>query len=130
MLNLISLRVFLLKKDVNLFVTLFPQLKETMKVYENFMKFLTKYIIKNYNIFMKSIINIDKIFKNEILLDTIQIPVDININYQKLNKLVIIILVDLKEKKINLNVSENYDILYDYLNNLIYLDYYYSFFYD
>jgi hypothetical protein len=128
MLNLISLRVFLLKKDVNLFVTLFPQLKETMKVYENFMKFLTKYIIKNYNIFMKSIINIDKIFKNEILLDTIQIPVDININYQKLNKLVIIILVDLKEKKINLNVSENYDILYDYLNNLIYIDYYYSYF--
>ena len=129
MLNLISLRVFLLKKDVNLFVTLFPQLKETMKVYENFMKFLTKYIIKNYNIFMKSIINIDKIFKNEILLDTIQIPVDININYQKLNKLVIIILVDLKEKKINLNVSENYDILYDYLTNLNYLDYYYSYFY-
>jgi len=128
MLNLISLRVFLLKKDVNLFVTLFPQLKETMKVYENFMKFLTKYIIKNYNIFMKSIINIDKIFKNKILLDTIQIPVDININYQKLNKLVIIILVDLKEKKINLNVSENYDILYDYLNNLIYIDYYYSYF--
>lgn len=128
MLNLISLRIFLLKKDVNLFITLFPQLKETMKIYESFMKFLTKYIIKNYNIFMKSIINIDKIFKNELMLDTIQIPIDMNINYNKLNKLVVIILVDLKEKKINLNVSENYDILYDYLNNLIYLDYYYSYF--
>jgi hypothetical protein len=128
MLHLICLRVFLLKKDANLFITLFPQLKETMVIYEHFMKFLTKYIIKNYNIFMKSIINIDKIFKNELVLDTIPIPIDGNIDYSKLNKLVIIILVDLKEKKINLNVSENYDILYDYLNNLIYLDYYYSYF--
>ena len=128
MLHLICLRVFLLKKDANLFITLFPQLKETMVIYEHFMKFLTKYIIKNYNIFMKSIINIDKIFKNELVLDTIPIPIDGNIDYPKLNKLVIIILVDLKEKKINLNVSENYDILYDYLNNLIYLDYYYSYF--
>lgn len=128
MLHLICLRVFLLKKDANLFITLFPQLKETMVIYEHFMKFLTKYIIKNYNIFMKSIVNIDKIFKNELVLDTIPIPIDGNIDYSKLNKLVIIILVDLKEKKINLNVSENYDILYDYLNNLIYLDYYYSYF--
>ena len=128
MLHLICLRVFLLKKDANLFITLFPQLKENMVIYEHFMKFLTKYIIKNYNIFMKSIINIDKIFKNELVLDTIPIPIDGNIDYSKLNKLVIIILVDLKEKKINLNVSENYDILYDYLNNLIYLDYYYSYF--
>jgi hypothetical protein len=128
MLHLICLRVFLLKNDANLFITLFPQLKETMVIYEHFMKFLTKYIIKNYNIFMKSIINIDKIFKNELVLDTIPIPIDGNIDYSKLNKLVIIILVDLKEKKINLNVSENYDILYDYLNHLIYLDYYYSYF--
>jgi len=128
MLHLICLRVFLLKKDANLFITLFPQLKETMVIYEHFMKFLTKYIIKNYNIFMKSIVNIDKIFKNELVLDTIPIPIDGNIDYSKLNKLVIIILVDLKEKKINLNVSENYDILHDYLNNLIYLDYYYSYF--
>ena len=40
-----------------------------------------------------------------------------------------IILSDLKEKQINLNVNENYDILYDYLTNLNYLDYYYSYFY-
>ena len=89
MLHLICLRVFLLKKDANLFITLFPQLKETMVIYEHFMKFLTKYIIKNYNIFMKSIINIDKIFKNELVLDTIPIPIDGNIDYSKLNKLVI-----------------------------------------
>jgi hypothetical protein len=41
-----------------------------------------------------------------------------------------VILSDLKDKKINLNVIENYDILYDYLNNLVYLDYYYSYFYN
>lgn len=128
MLNLISLRIFLIKKDLNLFTLLFPQLKENIKFYDNFLKYLTKYIIKNYNIFTKHLISIDKIFKNELQLDTHQIPIEININYFKLNKLVMIILSDLKEKQINLNVNENYDILYDYLNNLNYLDYYYSYF--
>ena len=80
-------------------------------------------VLYNWNIKEYTISVTDKTYKYDP-----EIPVDININYQKLNKLVIIILVDLKEKKINLNVSENYDILYDYLNNLIYIDYYYSYF--
>ena len=129
MLNLISLRIFLNKKDLNLFMLLFPQLKNTLHIYDIFLKYLTKYIIKNYNIFTKHLINIDKIFKNELHLDTHQIPIEIEINYFKINKLVMIILSDLKEKQINLNVNENYDILYDYLTNLNYLDYYYSYFY-
>jgi hypothetical protein len=129
MLNLISLKIFLNKKDLNLFILLFPQLKNTIHIYDIFLKYLTKYIIKNYNIFTKYLINIDKIFKNELHLDTHQIPIEIEINYFKLNKLVMIILSDLKEKQINLNVNENYDILYDYLTNLNYLDYYYSYFY-
>jgi hypothetical protein len=127
---LISLRVFLLKKDLNLFINLFPQFKTTIKTYDIFLKYLTKYIIKNYNLLTKSMINIDKVFKNEIALDTYQLPCDININYNLLNKLTMIILTDLKQKNINLNVIENYDILYDYLNNLVYLDYYYSYFHN
>lgn len=128
--SLICLRIFLLKKDLNLFVNLFPQSKLVIKSYDLFLKYLTKYIIKNFNVLSKSMINIDKLFKNEIVLDTYQLPCEMNINYNKLNKLVMIILSDLKDKKINLNVIENYDILYDYLNNLVYLDYYYSYFYN
>lgn len=127
--NLISLRVFLLKKDLNLYILLFPQLKNIIKTYDIFLKYLTKYIIKNYNILLKSMINIDKLFNNELNLETNKLPCELNLNFHKLNKLSIIILNDLKQKNINLNTLENYDILYDYLNNLIYLDYYYSYFY-
>lgn len=130
MLNLISLKVYLTKKDLNLFILLFPDFKPIMKMYDNMLKYMTKYLIKNYNIFSTNLNNIDKILKNSINLDTIELPNEIPINFNKLNKLMSIIYIDLKNKKLNLNVHENYDILYDYLNNLIYLDYYYSFFYD
>lgn len=130
MLNLISLKVFLTKKDLNLFILLFPDFKPIMKMYDNMLKYMTKYLIKNYNVFITNLNNIDKILKNNLNLDTIELPNEIPINFHKLNKLLSIIYIDLKNKKLNLNVHENYDILYDYLNNLIYLDYYYSFFYD
>lgn len=129
MLKLISLKVYLTKKDLNLFVLLFPDYKQTMKMYDYMLKYMTKYLIKNYNVFNMQVNNIDKILKNNIYLDTIELQSDYPINFNILNKLIMIIYVDLKNKKINLNVSENYDILYDYLNNLVYLDYYYSYFY-
>ena len=130
MLNLISLKVFLTKKDLNLFILLFPDFKPIMKMYDNMLKYMTKYLIKNYNIFSNNLNNIDKILKNSLNLETIELSNEFPINFNKLNKLMSIIYIDLKNKKLNLNVHENYDILYDYLNNLIYLDYYYSFFYD
>ena len=51
---------------------------------------------------------------------------DININPNKLNRLALYICLDLKNKKIDINVNDNYDILYDFLNNVMYIDYYYS----
>ena len=130
MLNLISLKVFLTKKDLNLFMLLFPDYKPIIKLYDNTLKYMTKYFIKNYNVFSLNLNNIDKILKNTLNLETNELPNDFPINFTKLNKLMMIIFVDLKNKKLNLNVNENYDILYDYLNNLIYLDYFYSYFYD
>jgi hypothetical protein len=129
-LNLISLKIFLTKKDLNLFMLLFPDYKPVIKMYDSLLKYMTKYLIKNYNIFTLNTHNIDKLFKNSLNLECQELPSDIPINFNKLNKLMMIIYVDLKNKKLNINVNENYDILYDYLNNLIYLDYYYSFFYD
>lgn len=129
-LDLISLKVFLTKKDLNLFILLFPESKLIMKKYTYVFKYMTKYLIKNYNIFMSNLSNIDKLLKNEVVLDTLELESEVHINYSNLNKLLSIILLDLNNKKINLNVHENYDILYDYLTNMIYIDYYYSYFYN
>lgn len=128
MINLISLKVFLTKKDMNLFMLLFPEFKPIMKMYDYMLKYMTKYLIKNYHIFDYNINNIDKILKNNLILETNELQSDILINFNQLNKLLIILYIDIKNKKLNLNVDEQYDIVYDYLNNVAFLDYYYSYF--
>jgi hypothetical protein len=72
--------------------------------------------------------NIERILNNEIKTETNLINISMNINYKRLNKLVIIIMNDLKNKNINLDVIENYDILFDYLCNIKYIDHYYSYY--
>ena len=129
MLNLISLKIFLSKKNLNLFTVLFPDFKQRIKMYDYMFKYMTKYLIKNIHIFDFNLNNLDKILKNIITLDTYIIPSDIPINYNLLNKLLIIIYMDMKNKKLNLNIPEQFDIVYDFLNNILYLDYFYSFFY-
>lgn len=124
--DLINLKVFLLGQEMNLFLTLFPHYKQNINYYNEFLKFITKYLIKNYSTLQKNIINSPKIIKNNMSLDLVLIPTDLNINYNKLNKLLILITTDLKNKKINLNINENYDVLFDFLHNIVYIDYYYS----
>lgn len=124
--ELINLKVFLVGQEMNLFLTLFPQYKKDIDYYNEYLKFLTKYLIKNYTTLQKNIINLPKIIKNTLNLDLVMIPTDLNINYNKVNKLLILIATDLKNKKINLNTNENYDILFDFLHNILYIDYYYS----
>lgn len=130
MLNLISLKIFLTKKDLNLFTLLFPDYKQHMKIYDYVFKYMAKYIIKNSHIFENNIHNVDRILKNNLNLDTIILPSDIAINFNKLNKLLIVLYIDMKNKKLNINVSEQFDIIYDYLNNLQFIDYYYSYFHN
>jgi hypothetical protein len=124
--DLVNLKVFLAGQEMNLFLTLFNQYKKNIEYYNEFLKFLTKYFIKNYTVLQKNIINSPKIMKNTLNLDLVQIPTELNINYNKVNKLAILIATDLKNKKINLNINENYDILFDFLHNILYIDYYYS----
>ncbi len=129
MLNLISLKIFLTKKDMNLFILLFPEFKSVMKMYDYMIKYMARYLIKNVHIFEYNINNIDKILKNSLIIETNELPSEVNINYIILNKLLIILYLDIKNKKLNINVSDQYDIIYDYLNNITFLDYYYSYFY-
>ncbi len=124
--DLINLKVFLVGQEMNLFLTLFPQYKKNIEFYNEFLQFLTRYLITNYNTLQKNIINSPKIMKNTLNLDLILIPTELKINYNKVNKLAILIITDLKNKKINLNIKENNDVLYDFLHNIVYIDYYYS----
>ena len=130
MLNLISLKIFLVKKDLNLFTLLFPEYKHHMKIYDYLFKYMVKYLIKNIHIFDININNIDRLLKNTLELETIILPSEIGINYNKLNKLLMILYIDMKNKKLNINVSEQFDIIYDYLINIHYIDYYYSYFHN
>lgn len=130
MLNLISLKIFLVKKDFNLFTLLFPENKQHMKIYDYLFKYMVKYLMKNIHIFENNTNNIDRLLKNTLELDTIIVPSEIGINYNKLNKLLMILYIDMKNKKLNINVNEQYDITYDYLININYIDYYYSYFHN
>jgi hypothetical protein len=130
MLNLISLKIYLTKKDLNIFILLFPDFKPAVRMYEYMFKYMTKYMVKNYLIFDSNINNIDKILKNNLTLETNILPSEISINFNQLNKLMVILYIDIKNKKLNLNVAEQHDIVHDYLTNIAYLDYYYSYFYE
>jgi hypothetical protein len=98
-------------------------------MYDYMIKYMARYLIKNVHIFEYNINNIDKILKNSLIIETNELPSEVNINYIILNKLLIILYLDIKNKKLNINVSDQYDIIYDYLNNITFLDYYYSYFY-
>ena len=124
--DLINLNRFLIGKDLTLYLLLFPQFKDNIEHYNNFLKNLTKYIIKNYFIFQKYINDFANVIKNINMIEITPNHTEFHINPQKLNKLSLYICLDLKNKKIDLNVSDNYDILYDFLHNIIYIDYYYS----
>lgn len=124
--DLINLNRFLIGKDLTLYLLLFPQFKYNIEHYNNFLKNLTKYIIKNYFIFQKHINDFANVIKNINIIEITPNHTEFYINPQKLNKLSLYICLDLKNKKIDLNVNDNYDILYDFLHNIIYIDYYYS----
>jgi len=124
--HLINLKIYLSEKDKALYNLLFSQFKPNMEQYNNFIKFLTKYIIKNYFLFQKYLNDFSNTIKNISLIDIIPTDPDINVNYNKLNKFALYVCLDIKNKKINLNVQDNYDILYDFLHNIVYIDYYYS----
>lgn len=124
--DLTNLKMFLIKKDLNVYLLLFPQYKTNMDHYNDFIKFFTKYIIKNYYIFQKYLNDFSNIIKNINIMDSVPPSNEIKTNFNKLNKFALYVCLDLKNKKINLNVQENYDILYDFLHNVLYIDYYYS----
>jgi hypothetical protein len=124
--DLINLNRFLIGKDINLYLLLFPQFKSKIEYYNTFLKNLTRYIIKHYYVFQKYINEFANVIKNITNIEIIQNYNEFTVDINKLNKLSLYICIELKNKKIDLNVNENYDILYDFLHNNKYIDYYYS----
>jgi len=124
--NITNLKIFLKGQDINLYLVLFPQFKPEFNKYNLFLKFLTRYIIQNHKTLQKNTVNISSIMKNKTQLTLTPVSTDININYMKANKLALLMLIEINNKKINLDVKEKYDIVYDFLQNLSFIDYYYS----
>lgn len=124
-----KLNIFLQRKNNLLFISLFPQFKEDFNKYNSFIVFITKLIMKNYNFILKSSFMNTENNKpvNDINLFSIDGEV-ITWDYNsKLTNLVIILASEIKEKKLNIISPEGWDILYDFLMNTKYVDYYYSY---
>jgi hypothetical protein len=123
-----KMNVFLQRKNNLLFLSLFPQFKEDFNKYNHFVMFLTKIVMKNYNYLMKSLF-IEKLSQPDIVLNSVPEEENTyNFEYNdKLKNLVIIITTSIKEKKLNILSQEGWDILYDFLMNAKYVDYYYSY---
>lgn len=131
------LNIFLNCRDVNLFLSLFPQFKQEFAEYNQFVVFLTTFIMKNINVLDKNTFHIQKIINGELNLELSKLPehqdsaVDMSHIYKNnLCKLSLIIVSELQLKKINISQSqEGWNILHDFIINTKFLDYYYSFMY-
>ncbi len=90
------------------------------------MIFLRRLIMRSYTSFYKQIEGIDIKNTEHITL----FPVDEHNEFEyniKLKNLTIIMVSFMKDKKINIMSPEGWDILYDFLINIKYVDYYYSY---
>ncbi len=120
-----KLHIFLQRKN-STFLSLFPQFKHEFNNYNLFIIFLTKLIMRNYTSLYKQIEGIDIKNTEHITL----FPVDEHNEFEyniKLKNLTIIMVSFIKDKKINIMSPEGWDILYDFLINIKYVDYYYSY---
>lgn len=131
------LNIYLNRRDVNLFLSLFPQFKQEFAEYNQFIIFLTTFIMKNINVLDKNTFHIQKIIDGNMNLELSKLPehqdnaIDMSHIYKNnLSKLSLLIVSELQLKKINICQSqEGWNILNDFLINTKFLDNYYSFMY-
>jgi hypothetical protein len=129
------LNIYLNRRDVNLFLSLFPQFKQEFAEYNQFIIFLTTFIMKNINVLDKNTFHIQKIIEGDMNLELSKLPehqdaaIDMSHIYKNnLSKLSLIIVSELQLKKIIISqTQEGWNILNDFLINTKFLDNYYSF---
>lgn len=120
-----KLQIFLQRKNSS-FLNLFPQFKQDFNNYNLFIIFLTKLIMRNFTLLYKQIEGIN--IKNTEHINLLPLEENTEFEYnQKLKNMIILIISFIKEKKINIMSPEGWDILYDFLMNTKYVDYYYSY---
>jgi hypothetical protein len=128
------LHIFLNRKDVNLFISLFPHFKKEFAEFNHFFSFLTTLIMKNSIALEKNLSNIDSILNNSLTINLSKLPEHQNNNdmdfvYKpELVKLCMVIVGELNIKHITIpQTHEGWNMLNDFIINPIFLDYYYSF---
>ncbi len=131
------LYIFLNRKDVNLFTSIFPHFKKEFAEYNQFFAFLSTFIMKNCSVLEKNLQNLNEIMSGETELLLSKLPEHQNgvssmdhIYKPSLVKLCMVIVGELSLKKINIPQShEGWNMLNDFLINTRFLDYYYAFMY-
>jgi hypothetical protein len=115
-----------------IFKALFPQyLQELYDINQFLYNYLPMYILNNRDVLYKNINNVHNIMNNSYTISTnlVDMPnFQIN-NINELNKLSLLLLIDINNSKLNLNVFEGKSILTDYIINMKYIFIYYKFIY-
>lgn len=131
------LYIFLNRKDVNLFTSLFPHFKKEFSEYNQFFSFLTTFIMKNSSTLEQALPGLNAVMSGDLEIQLSKLPEHQNgmsvmdhIYKQSLSKLCMVIVGELAMKKINIQQShEGWNMLNDFLINVKFLDYYYAFMY-
>lgn len=130
------LYIFLNRKDVSLFLSLFPHFKKEFAEFNQFFSFLTTFIMKNSSTLEKNLINVDNILSGSVNISLNKLPEHqdndtMNHIYKpSLSKLCMVIIAELALKQININSNhEGWCMLNDFIINSKFLDYYYAFMY-
>jgi hypothetical protein len=113
-----------------IFKSLFPQYSAELYNINQFLyNYLPLYILNNKEVLYKNIHNIHNIMNDTYTINTnvIDMPRFKNNNINELNKLSLLLLIDINNSKLNLNVFEGKSILTDYIVNMKYIYIYYKY---
>lgn len=124
--DIVNLKIFIINKDIPLYLTLFPQYRQLFTNFNNTISFITAYIYSNYHELYSNLPNLADLIKHNKQL-TLQNQDNNIYNVNKLNILSLIIINDMRQKNVNINCKNGDHILYDFLFSYDYIDYYYSY---
>ncbi len=123
-----SLKMFLQRNNISLYLNLFPQQKSKIDKYHEWLVFLAKYMHKNISVLTKS--DPASVINGSVTLQMSAVSDYEYTNTERLNKVCAFIWSDIKDKKIASTLTgnkEGFDILFDFLHQPKWVDVYYSY---
>lgn len=126
--DLNSLRIFLQRDNVSMYLSLFPSQKIVFEKYHEWVCFLGKYVYTNMSTLSKT--DLTSVMNDSASLEMAVVAGYEYNNVQRLNKLCALIWTTLKERKLTASIEKSkdgLDILVDFLYQPHWLDAYYSY---